>query len=319
MGSADNYVVNLSDMRANVIDRLLPKAQIIYPGSPWAPFGPIYSMVQECWRHEGGAQTVIRAPGWAMNPVYWTAERCAELRAKEPDIYLTSCAAEFASPEEALFASGELDRCTRATHDLPYNERSEYTAAMDPATRGNSWTLVIATRDARILRVAVARQWTGSKLEPLSPRAVMGEVADICRKYQVKYIRSDQWYADSLSDFAREHGLHLGQVDLGEEERVKRYLALKTRLSEGLIDLPPDTYLRNDLLRVKRRPTQRGGVQIHLPLTGDGRHCDYSPALVLALSEWLRDMIPEALAQEDKEARAMREKVKKRWQPKAMR
>lgn len=313
MSSADQHVVNYDDMRRNVIGRLLPGAQVISVGSPWAPFGPIYEMVQSCWKKPDSPQLIIWAPGWAMNPHFWTPERIAELKANDPDVYLTDCAAQFASPEEALYTAAELDRCTRAAADLSYNERSEYSAAIDPGTRGNSWTLVIATRDGRTLRVACARQWTGSKLEPLSPRAVCGEVAEICRRYSVKYVRTDQWMGDALADFGREHSIHIGQVDLGTEERTKRYLGLKSRLSEGLVDLPPDTYLRNDLLRVKRRPTQKGGVAIHLPLTGDGRHCDYAPAMVLALSEWLRDMSPEPLAPEDREAKRMRDMVRKKW------
>lgn len=319
MSSADEHVVNYDDMRRNVIGRLLPGAQLISVGSPWAPFGPIYETVQACWRKPDAPILVVWAPGAAMNPVYWTPERIESLKASDPDVYTTDCMAQFASPEEALYTAAELDRCTRTAAELPYNERSEYTAAIDPGTRGNSWTLVIATRDGRTLRVACARQWTGSKLEPLSPRAVCGEVAEICRRYQVKYVRSDQWMGDALVDFGREYAIHIGQVDLGTEERTKRYLSLKSRLSEGMIDLPPDTYLRNDLLRVKRRPTQRGGVAIHLPLTGDGRHCDYAPATVLALGDWLRDMAPEPLPEEEREARAMRERVKKRWATKRCR
>ncbi|HMA97096.1 MAG TPA: hypothetical protein VKP30_30640 [Polyangiaceae bacterium] len=48
VGSEDG-VVNLDDARSAVMGRLLPGAQILYIGSPWAPFGPVYDMVQEHW------------------------------------------------------------------------------------------------------------------------------------------------------------------------------------------------------------------------------------------------------------------------------
>lgn len=48
LGSEDG-VVNLDDARSAVMGRLLPGAQLLYIGSPWAPWGPVYDMVQEHW------------------------------------------------------------------------------------------------------------------------------------------------------------------------------------------------------------------------------------------------------------------------------
>ena len=45
----EDGVVNLDDARSAVMGRLLPGAQILYVGSPWAPWGPVYEMVQEHW------------------------------------------------------------------------------------------------------------------------------------------------------------------------------------------------------------------------------------------------------------------------------
>ncbi len=313
MSSADDHIVNYEHERQSVIGRLLPGAQILSVGSPWAPFGPVYEVVQTHWKKPESGPFVIWAPGWAMNPVYWTPERIAELKDKNPDAYQTDCAAQFASPEESLYTTHELDMCTRSSHDLEPHERATYTAAIDPATRGNSWTLVLATRDGRRIRVAVARQWTGNKLEPLSPRAVLAEIAEICRRYEIRHLRTDQWHGDSLADIAREYGLYVQQVEHSESERVRAYLNLKTKLSEGSVEIPPDTYLRNDMLRVKRRPTQRGSVAIVLPHTADGRHCDYAPSLILACNDWLRDLEPEPLPLDQAEQKRMRERVKKKW------
>jgi hypothetical protein len=48
VGSEDG-VINLDDARAAVMGRMLPGAQILYIGSPWAPRSPVYEMVQEHW------------------------------------------------------------------------------------------------------------------------------------------------------------------------------------------------------------------------------------------------------------------------------
>jgi hypothetical protein len=42
-------VVNLDHQRSSVLGRLLPNAQALYIGSPWAPFGPVYDAVTEHW------------------------------------------------------------------------------------------------------------------------------------------------------------------------------------------------------------------------------------------------------------------------------
>ena len=57
---------------------------------------------------------------------------------------------------------------------MPYNPAQEYVAAMDPATRSNSWTLVIATRVENKRIIVLARQWTGTKIAPLNSVEVMG-------------------------------------------------------------------------------------------------------------------------------------------------
>jgi len=74
-------------------------------------------------------------------------------------------------------------------------------------------------------------------------------------------------------------------------EKTQKWLLLRTKLSEGEIELPPEPMLRSDLQRVKRRTTQ-ATVQIVLPKTSDGRHCDFAPALLGALSQWLDDVSP---------------------------
>jgi hypothetical protein len=53
-------------------------------------------------------------------------------------------------------------------------------------------------------------------------------------------------------------------------------------VSEHNIELPPNAAMRADILGVQKRLTARSW-QIVLPNTGDGRHGDYVPSLVLAL------------------------------------
>jgi hypothetical protein len=238
---------------------------------------------------------IVRAPAHHMNPVHWTPQRIEELRAKDPQVYRTDILGEFADPETSLFSSAELELVTRAAPAvLPPEDGHYYAAAMDPATRGNSWTLCIATRkwtdDGLRSKdvVVLAKQWTGSKLAPLSPNAVLKEIAALCRQYRMNYASTDQYAADALRDLGRQHGLHLRIEPMTAQRNVDVYEGLRAKLADGRIELPPDGTLRADLLSVRKRVTQ-SGVRIELPRTSDGRHADFAPAIALVLDQPIRE------------------------------
>ena len=324
MIGADEGIVNYDDARSAVVGRLLPGAQIVSIGSPWAPFGPIYSAVQESWKQPTDRRVIVWAPGWEMNSVYWTEERVAALKASEPDVYITDCAAQFATPEEALFNSVDLDKCTRAgPMELPPDPNGAYVAAMDPAIVANSWTFVIATRVGSKYVIALARQWQGTMLEPLNAVDTMKQIADICMQYGVKGVYSDKFMGDALHAIALTLGISVWQHHMSRVDRAKKYMSLKTRMNDGTIELPPLPEVRSDLQRIKKRVTQNG-IDIHLPSTSDGRHCDFAPSIVLSIQNWLDDVkvpLPEPGTDEalKLEVAAMRKASQAKYAPEVRR
>ena len=310
VGGSDG-VVNWDDMRDAVLLRLLPNAQILNIGSPWAPFGPAYDLVQGSWGKPTTSMVVLKAPAWDFNPWYWTdaeVERARSGGTKAVRSFVTDVESSFSQPEEALFSVSLLDRATRPQADPEPGQ--VYTAAMDPATRGNSWTFGVFTRRGTQKRMVHASQRTGSKSAPLSPRAVFADViAPECLRYGIKAISTDQYYVDALQDIAREFGLSLVQEPLTETQKTQAYLGIRTKLEEGEIELPAE--VREDLQRLKRRVTQ-AGVTIVLPVTSDGRHCDYAPTVMLGLGRYLRDTVP-ASKTEDPEVVRMRKAVEARF------
>jgi hypothetical protein len=241
MVGADEGVVNLEDTHAAVIGRLLPGAQAIKIGSPWAPFGPMYDEQVKSWKKPTPEIVVIRARADWLNPVWWTPERAEELRRSDPVAYQTDFLAEFADHEESLYG-GLLEACTRAEPlELPRLAGHEYVAAIDPATRGNAWTLAIATRTGRKKRIACVRQWKGSKVSPLRASQVLAEIAAVCRSYGITWAYTDQWAADPLRDIALglldEDG-RPAPLDLVIEEwtgpnKTAAHLALAAEMSES--------------------------------------------------------------------------------------
>ena len=307
MVGGDEGVINWDDSRKSVLLRLLPGAQMAHIGSPWAPEGPAYELVQKRFGVPGPDLIVVKAPAYDMNPHYWTPHAVEEARAN-PDIFRTDVLAEFSTPEEALFPTDALTSAV-APESGP-EPGLTYAAAMDPATRGNGWTLGVFTRQGTRKRMVRAVEWVGSRNEPLSPRQVLRDVAAVLQPYGVLVVETDQYYIDALQDIAREVGLSLAQVPLTSHEKSERYMAVRAKLLLGEIEIP--AVVRTDLARVRKRVTQ-SGIQILLPLSSDGRHCDYAPVVMLGIGRFLKDEAPPPKKQEDIELKRMLDAATQRY------
>lgn len=289
MVGSDDGEKSLDEAMAASAGRILQGGQTLLIGSPWAPFGPVYELVQKHFGNPTAQVVVVRAPGPDMNPVYWTDERCEKLKLLNPQAYRTDVLGEFTDPEEAMFSSEEIELCTRAGPErVPFEKGHNYVAAMDPATRGNAWTLVILEcQGASILggfqtryRVVHARQWQGNRASPLSPAAILGEVAADVHSYGLDQVWTDQYAIDALNDLAAPKQLGLLAHDWNASNRLKAAESVNVLLRERVLELPSNPQLRTDLLQCRKRVTQNG-VTLVLPKTGDGRHCDYVPSLSL--------------------------------------
>jgi hypothetical protein len=307
MGGDEETVLSLDQARHAVRGRLLKGAQILYPGSPWAPAGPIYEMTQKYFGHVSNADVlVIRAPGWVLNPYYWTPERLEKEKKADPTAYMMNVCAEFGDPEQTLIPSTAIEACRRASNDaIPSKDNLQYVAAMDPATRGNAWTLTILSCEGMrqnfhpIFSCVLAKQWRGSPREPLSPDQILREIADICQSYGLDNAITDQYAADALTDIARRYGFRLYPETLTGPKRLELFDKLRLLILEEALSLPNDPFVYRDLISVKKRLTTNG-YTIVLPSTGDGRHSDYAAALALAMTA-LPGLPREKPKQRDKE------------------
>jgi hypothetical protein len=176
-----------------------------------------------------------------------------------------------------------------------------YVAAMDPATRGNAWTLVVLGVDKRdganAWRVVLARQWQGSSLQPLSPTATLAEVRRLVEPYGLGGrvpVWTDQWGFDAINELAGRVGLRLAMRSLSGPERTRAYENMRSAVQANRLELPPDPVVRNDLRGVQK-VVNHTGVTVKLARTADGRHCDYAAALALLFA-----VPPDIMAQERK-------------------
>jgi hypothetical protein len=311
VGNEADGVINWSEQRKAVVQRIRKGGYLVHISSPWAPFGPAYRHVTESHGKPTPQLVVIRARADHMNPVYWTPARCEDARLADADAYKTDVLAEFTSGEESFFHVDHLTACERATDaDEPRDPRAHYSATMDPATRSNGWTFGIFTRDGKTRRMVAAREWVGSRAAPLDPETVVRDhIAPLCHAYGISTIESDGWSSDALHALCRHYGVSLVAYSWTDRERAERYRNVRVMLAKGEVSLPRVTAIRDDLLRVKKKVTANGAT-VHLPETSDGRHCDWAPTIVQGLCRYIDDVEPPPPSPSDwgkREAQRMRE------------
>lgn len=306
--------VNAEDLLRAGMTRLVPGGQAWLISSPFGPQGLLYATWKK-WFAKPGRTLVCWAGTRDLNPSY-PQEAIDTLEAEDPDTAAREHYARWVDALTAYLGAAIVDPAIRKTPAvLPPVKGYEYTAAMDPATRGNSWTFAIATCTGRVgeslkYAIALTRQWTGSKSSPLSPRAVLGEIAGLCRPYGIDTVATDQWSADANRDLASDFGIVLRDITTSAATKAETFESLKTRLASNLFELPPDPVVRTDLLAVRKKITSQG-VSVELPRTPDGRHCDY--AAVIGLVSTLPLQPPE-IAPELTLADRIRRAEEERWQ-----
>lgn len=291
-------VINYTDSKRAVRTRLLPGAQILSIGSPWRAQGPIYELNLTAFGAPTEKRVVVKATGPAMNPTWWNAERCAEIREEDPEAFKTDVCAEFLEPLEALINPLVVNRCIRkGPLHIEFQAGHDYMARIDPATRGNAWTFGIADRQGRKKRIVYNYEWQGTTLDPLNPRDVLIDIGRKLKEYGLTFIYTDIWSVDSIRSLAEElidpitkEELSFDVIEDGWTPNEKRaaYIRYRDASADGQVELPNDPILLADIRMIQKKRTG-DSFNIALPKTGDGRHCDYAPTVVGLLRNWLEE------------------------------
>lgn len=274
------------DTSATAMTATHARAPQLYFGSAWGAFGSFYDAVTA--GSDEHRVVLGPAPSWVAAP--HITEESTRKKERVESKWRREYKCEFQeSTEESFYPVSLVDRARRAAEgDIPPETGVSYVAAIEPSLGKNAWTLVVVGRrevDGRTkASVVCAREWRA----PLGGHFDMGlqleTVAGVVRRY-TREVFTDQYHGESLAAIASRLELQVTiTVDKPtQSERLERYESVLTRLSDDEIELHQDRRLRADLLSVKRRFTPSGFV-VHLPIGGDGRHCDYAPSVILALS-----------------------------------
>lgn len=285
------------------------EARMVLSSSPFSVLDAHYDAFEA---GDSDHQMVAYAPTWEANPSLTETDTLA----LEPDGHMWAReykAVPQTETEDSLLTQAEYDRCVRkGPLVLPYSPLHSYVATMDPATRGDRWTLVIGTSSKQKTVVAKARYWQGSRSAPLDPRTTLRDILADLREYKIDEVWTDQYHGDSLRALGEDIGLNVTVVPSTHKDKIELYEALKTDVAAEQLEFPPDADMRADLLSIRRCIT-RSGFTIDLPHVG-GRHCDYAPPIALLAGRHIDD--PRITGPEKFTAdweREQQEKRRKEW------
>lgn len=289
MQGKQDGAINLEDALTAIVARMLPGAQISLVGSFWAPKGKVHELVTHRFGRPDSDLVVMVATGPMLRPKLYTPEYCAKIKKADDKAYESDVMSRFADPDEALIPSVDITASTRADQGIGPTHGQTYVAIIDPATRSNAWTLtIIGTRPIGGYELCVAREWIGSRAVPLKGSRVLPEIDEAIRPFGLTEVTTDQAGYDHLTDIAElvNVGFELRLATRDDDIAVKRLPHLFT---ERLITIPDIRQLRQDLIALRKHPKQGGGSKPILPVTSDGRHCDYGAATLLGMQ-----LLPDA-------------------------
>lgn len=284
-------VVNDVETYRACIQRIVPGGQLWMLSTPWVEgVGKLEEVLGTNWANHERALAFRGVGTRALNPSWDpTGEIEAELRYDDPEnaereidaTPLTAGTHHFLSREaiEAAFHAN-------LPQILPYRAECCYAAGGDTGFRKNSSALAIVekvegTEDDGRERFRLARLEERKPLPglPLRPKAIVGEFADLMAGYHVLDLVVDAHELDDVAEALLEKG---ASVTMAPPKAVA-FVAFRTVLHEGRLELPENPRLRQQLRDVRAKPMPGGGTQITSPQRADGSHGDLVSGLVNAV------------------------------------
>jgi hypothetical protein len=184
-----------------------------------------------------------------------------------------------------------LNPCiARGRRQLPRQHGLNYVAALDPASRGHNFALVILHQvpDGTVV-VDLVRIWTGSTKIPLPFEGVLNEIKTILESYGISSAVGDQFNCDAIKQYLQRIGITYEINIFGPQTRAQIFSGLKHLMVQGKIEILDDKALLQQLRNLTEERSDRGAIDIR-PSSGKD---DQAVALALAASEVVKYRPPD--------------------------
>lgn len=306
----ENHVVNDVDVFKAVTPRVLPGGQTVVSSTPWAEAGLLYDEFvanhpePRCaaphLKESGRPHRAIaaHAPTLLLRDVEFTRRIVSSERARDP----VNCSREYDAQFLPLSATQFFDPASIAEAVDPSLELGSAPSDDPQAIRVLGADLGFV-RDAAT-SAAVERTPAGytllnyteqlPRVERLKPSQIFAGIAEQALTHHAEEVVADQHYAEAAKEAFWDRGLVFIALPGGNLGKAEVFSATDHLFREGLVRLPNDARLLQQLREVKKRPLPGGGYSIEQPRKAAGGHGDIVSAFVAAAWRLSKLQLPEA-------------------------
>jgi hypothetical protein len=262
------------------------EARVIVASTPFGTdgwFADIFGIVE---KGELPGATCARHSTVEMRPGFETAALALE-RLRDPESYRAEFGAEFVAAGGAFLDAARVADAVARKRELRPGEVVFPVAAVDLAFQGDSSALCIVGRDREQrerLRLVLARSWSPAPATPLSPGAVLDEIADLCLAHGVAQVYLDQFHGASAREHLQRRSLSATVVSTNAESKSAMFRDLKLRLYQGVLELYEQPDLISELARIETVTTP-GAANVRIRRLGSS-HGDIVTAFALACAHF---------------------------------
>lgn len=246
--------------------------------SPYARKGEVFDLYEKHFGPKGDdGILVVHGASRTFNQLLPQAVIDRAL-ARNPIAARAEWLAEFRWELEGYVNLDVLRAATGTFQELPPSLGNRYTAGLDLASGSGDDSLAVSIchpdKAGDKVIVDFCRAWD----PPFSPVAVLGDVADICRRYGVETLIGDRYAYNFAREILRDHDLGFRVSD---KTTSQCFSELAPMLNAGEVLLPQHNGLLSQIAALERKPSSRGREFIGHP---PGGHDDLAAAVAVAVT-----------------------------------
>jgi hypothetical protein len=238
--------------------------------SPYAKRGELHSLYKKHYGPAGDPLILVaKAATRVMNPSLPQSviDRAYE---RDPVVAAAECGAEFRSDVSNYIDREIIDACVaKGMFERLAAASIHYSAFVDPSGgSSDSYTCAIGHRDASngMVYVDAVRELRA----PFSPEIATAELSVLLKSYRVSKVFGDHYAGAWPAEAFGKHGIGYEGSALPKSQLYSAFLPL---LNSGMVELPDNPRLINQLASLERRTARGGRDSIDHP-AGGGHHDD---------------------------------------------
>jgi hypothetical protein len=284
-GSVDSDAEVQASIRRGMIG--FENTRLIKISSPYMRSGVLYDDFKNHFGQDSPDVLVWRAASVFMNPSL-TESRLERERRLDPQRFAREYEAEFAEDLESFLPTAWVEQAIiTGQHEFAPLPGKRYAGACDATGLGSgpgadAFTVSIGHSEKGVFIQDVCRGWKKSRNNNIDLDGIVGEIAAILRRYNLREVHGDRYSGQWVVESFRKAGIMYRQT---EQDKSYYYLEMELLFAQGKIQILDHPELARELRLLERRPRPGGKIVVDHPR---GSHDDFANSLAIAAAKALK-------------------------------